>query len=108
MNQDPAAGEEVVSEEAILFGHLTLSGVPQDVIQVLFHYGVSKLEQLTLLNTEILQNMEIEDPQLQGLIVEAAQQAARGNIQILSGAMPAVDEEGTGEYADETFNDDGV
>ena len=45
---------------------------------------------------------------MQGLIVEAAQQAARGNIQILSGAMPAVDEEGTGEYADETFNDDGV
>jgi len=62
-----------VSEEAILFGHLTLSNVPQEAIQVLFHYGVSKLDQLTLLNTEILQNMELEDPQLQVLIIDAAQ-----------------------------------
>ena len=31
------------------------------------------MEQLTLLNPEILQNMEIEDPELQNLILDAAQ-----------------------------------
>ena len=43
---------------------------------MLFHYGVTKLEQLTLLNVEILQNMELEDPELQNAIVEAAREAA--------------------------------
>ena len=50
---------------------------------MLFHYGVTKLEQLTLLNVEILQNMELEDPELQNAIIEAAREAATGNIRML-------------------------
>ena len=70
--QQQEGEEPPISEEAILFGHLTLSNVPQDAIQLLFHFGITKLEQLELLNAEILEKMEITNPELQGLIVEAA------------------------------------
>ena len=52
-NQENGA-ENSISEEALLFGHLTLSMVPQEVIQVIFHFGVTKVDQLRLLNKEIL------------------------------------------------------
>ena len=52
-----------------MFGHLALSGVPEEAIQVLFHFGISSTEQLELLNSEILDKMDLTDAELQGLIL---------------------------------------
>ena len=59
--QEEPTNEAPISEEAIMFGHLAMCGVPQQVIQVLFHYGITTIGQLELLNQEIIEKMEITD-----------------------------------------------
>ena len=56
--------QQAVSNEALMFGHLALSGVPEEAIKVLFQYGVAELDQLPLLNKEILEKMDMYDEAL--------------------------------------------
>ena len=59
--ENQASGGEF-SQEAILFGHLFLSGVDQAHAQVLFQFDINTIDNLGLLNKEILNEMEIKDP----------------------------------------------
>jgi len=50
----------------------------------MFHYGITSIDSLTCVNTEILENMELTDPELQQVILNACILAAQGDIKTLA------------------------
>ena len=57
---------------------------------MLFHYGITKIDQIELVTPEILEQMELTDTELQNVILEASRQAIQGNILMMNGENAAV------------------
>lgn len=57
-----------------------MSGVPTEHAQTLFAFEITSVDSLHLLTREILEKMDIVDPEVQEVILKAANMAAQGNI----------------------------